>query len=425
MRNEPNPAAPRILISGGGIAGNAVALQLLRRGIRPTVVERAQAPRPGGQAVDLRGPSREVAERMGLMPGIEAHRIDERGIIQVDDTGKELYRTPAELFEGKGVVADIEITRGDLNQVLLDAIADHTGGSDAAATAPDYRYGEWISDIAADSTGVTVTFGSGTTERFDIVIGADGLHSVTRRLVFGPEEQFATYLGGYMSFFTMPTPAGIEPHWFTMRALVGGTGIGMRPDADPATSKALVIIRGDADPALRRDTAAQQQLIRERLARGGWAASAITAAMPEADDFYFDELARIDMPHWVSGRVALVGDAGYCGSPLTGQGTAMALVGAYVLAGEIGADPGNPQRALARYEEILRPFVALAQELPPGGLKVMTPRSRLGIRVAATMGKLMTTPVLKPLMMRMMTATENYDLPTYPPHQRTAGTAAL
>ncbi|MEV0029449.1 FAD-dependent monooxygenase [Nocardia sp. NPDC050793] len=405
MSISPTPNSPRVLISGGGIGGNAVALQLIRAGIETTVVERAAVPRPGGQAVDLRGPSRDVAERMGLMPGIRARQLDERGMLYVDTEGRETLRMPAELFDGKGGVAEIEITRGDLNEVLLDALAKEGGA--------DYRYGEWITDVGQDAAGVEVTFASGAVERFDILIGADGLHSATRRLVFGPEEDFATYLGGYMSFFTMPTPKGTEPHWFSMHSLVGATGIGLRPDADPVTSKAIVMLRAAADPALRRDVEAQQQFIRERLAGGGWHSAVISAAMTEAEDFYFDELARIDMPSWVSGRVALLGDAGYCGSPLTGQGTAMALVGAYVLAGEIAAHATDPERALTRYQEVLRPFVAKAQELPPGGLRAMTPKTRFGIRVGQAVSRLMTTKAMKPLMMRMLTATESYELPDY------------
>ncbi|WP_330228020.1 FAD-dependent monooxygenase [Nocardia sp. NBC_00508] len=395
----------RVLVAGGGIGGNAVALQLLRSGIRATVVERAAAPRPGGQAVDLRGPSREVAERMGMMPGIRDYQLDERGMKYVDGKGREILRMPAELFDGKGGVAEIEITRGDLNQVLLDMLAAEGG--------VDYRYGEWITAIEQDDAGVDVTFASGATERFDIVIGADGLHSATRRMAFGPEEQFATYLGGYMSFFTLPRPESLEPHWFSMHSLVGATGLGMRPDADPSTCKALVVMRAEANPALRRDVEAQQQFIRERLAGGGWESDRIASAMADAPDFYFDELARIDMPSWVRGRVALLGDAGYCGSPLTGQGTAMALVGAYVLAGEIAAHAADPERGLARYDEVLRPFVKIAQQLQPGGLPAMTPKTRFGIRAGHLVSKLMMSKAMRPLMMRMLSKTESYDLPDY------------
>lgn len=411
MTTQTTPATPRVLVSGGGIAGNAVALQLLRAGIRPTVIERAAAPRPGGQAVDLRGPSRVVADRMGLMPGIRRHQLDERGMVYVDSTGREAARMPAELFEGKGAVAEIEITRGDLNQVLLDALAEETARPGTPGI--DYRYGEWIHALREHAHGVSVEFASGATEEFDLVVGADGLHSTTRRLAFGPEEQFSTYLGGYTSYFTMPTPAGIRPHWMTVQLLPGGTFLGFRPDADPTTTKAMITIRRPADPALRRDTAAQKRLLREGLAVGGLLVSEVDAAMDRAEDFYFDELARITMPRWTTERIALVGDAGYCGSPLSGQGTAMALVGAYILVGEIARTPDRPAAALARYSEILRPFVESAQQLPPGGVKAMTPRTRAGIRASLALVRLTTSTIMQPLMTRMLSATDDYTLPDY------------
>lgn len=411
MTTDPSAAAPRILISGGGIAGNAVALQLLRAGIRPTVIERAPAPRPGGQAVDLRGPSRIVAERMGIMPGIRRHQLDERGMVHIDRRGRAVVRMPAELFGGNGAVAEIEITRGDLNQVLLDALAEEA----ARPGRPDldYRYGEHIRGLREHGDGVSVEFSSGTNEEYDLVIGADGLHSATRRLAFGPEEQFSTYLGGYTSFFTMPTPAGIEPHWMTMQLLPGGTALGFRPDADPATTKAIITMRCAADPALRRDTEAQRELVRQRL-RGSRSASLVCEAMDRAEDFYFDELARVTMPSWTTERIALIGDAGYCGSPLSGQGTAMALVGAYILAGELTRTPDRPAEALDRYTRALRPFVETAQELPPGGLKGITPRTRAGIAASRALLRVVTARPVRPLMTRMISRTENYVLPDYP-----------
>ncbi|MFI2232012.1 FAD-dependent monooxygenase [Nocardia testacea] len=418
MTTQTTPATPRVLVSGGGIAGNAVALQLLRAGIRPTVIERAATPRPGGQAVDLRGPSRIVAERMGLMPGIRRYQLDERGMVYVDSTGREAARMPADLFDGKGAVAEIEITRGDLNQVLLDAVAAEAARPGAPGV--DYRYGERIHALREHADGVSVEFASGATEEFDLVVGADGLHSTTRRLAFGPEEQYSTYLGGYTSYFTMPTPAGVRPHWMTVQLLPGGTFVAFRPDADPATTKAMITVRRPADPALRRDTAAQKRLLREGLAVGGWLVPEIDAAMDGAEDFYFDELARITMPRWTTERIALVGDAGYCGSPLSGQGTAMALVGAYILVGEILRTPDRPAAALARYNETLRPFVAAAQQLPPGGVAAMTPRTRAGIRASLALVRFTTSRIMQPLMTRMLSGTDDYTLPDYSTELSTA-----
>ncbi|WP_040807462.1 FAD-dependent monooxygenase [Nocardia concava] len=397
---------PRILVVGGGIAGNTVALQLLRAGIATTVVERATAPRPGGQAVDLRTASREAAERMGLLPGIRKLQIDERGWAYVDESGKVYARIDVAMFDGEGPAAEIEIARGDLNQVLLDHIAE-TGGP------LDYRYGDWIEHIAQDDTGADVTFASGGTERFDLVIAADGVHSATRRLVFGPEEQFTTHLGGYMAFFTLPTPADAEEGWLT-GCSIPSASFAIRPDRDPVTSKAIITLRQDYDPALRRDPAAQQARIREMLTGAGWKASTILDAMASTPDFYFDQLARVDVPELSSGRVTLLGDAGYCGSPLTGMGTAMAIVGAYILAGEIAATPGDLGRAQARYQELITPFLDKAKELPGGGIKMMLPTSKFGTAMARMNWRLMTSKPMRPVARKLFSpATADYVLPTY------------
>ncbi|MEV0062546.1 FAD-dependent monooxygenase [Nocardia sp. NPDC050718] len=396
-----------VLVSGGGIAGNAVALQLLRNGIRTTVVERAAVPRPGGQAVDLRGPSKEAAEKMGLMAGIAKYQLDERGMSYVDGEGKIYARMAMEDFDGQGAVAEIEITRGDLNTVLLEAIATVETGE------LDYRYGEWIEQIDQDDTGVTVTFASGPTERFDLVIGADGVHSATRRLVFGPEEQFSTNLGGYGAFFTMPSPADIEPGWFGMR-LVPGAMLGIRPDGDPATAKAIITLRTEVDPTLRRDGDAQRALIRRMIGDAGWHAPAVLAAMETTTDFYFDELARVDVPELSVGRVTLVGDAGYCGSPLTGMGTAMAIVGAYVLAAEIAATPDDPAGAQRRYQDKITPFLAKAKEIPGGGIAMMLPKTPLMARLAKTNVRIMMSRPMRPITKKIFFGhTEEFALPTY------------
>lgn len=396
-----------VLVSGGGIAGNAVALQLLRNGIRATVVERAAAPRPGGQAVDLRGPSKEAAQRMGLMAGIAEYQLDERGMSYIDGDGKIYARMAMEDFDGQGAVAEIEITRGDLNQVLLDALATADNGR------LDYRYGEWIDKIVQDDAGVDVTFASGSTERFDLVIGADGIHSATRRLVFGPEEKFSTNLGGYGAFFTMPKPADVEPGWFSMR-LVPGAMLGIRPDGDPATAKAIITMRTEVDPALRRDTGAQRALIAETIGDAGWHAPAVLAAMESTPDFYFDEIARVDVPELSIGRVTLIGDAGYCGSPLSGMGTAMAIVGAYVLAAEIAATPDDLAGAQQRYQDKISPFLDKAKEIPGGGMAMMIPKSPLLTRLAKANVRLMMSRPMRPLTKKIFFGhTEEFALPTY------------
>ncbi|UOE43585.1 FAD-dependent monooxygenase [Agromyces larvae] len=402
---------PHVLVSGAGIAGTALALQLIRSGIRTTVIERAAAPRPGGQAVDLRGPSREAAERMGLMPGITRHQLHEEGLIYVDAHGRGYGRMAMADFDGQGAVAEIEITRGDLVEVIAEVLAEASAQAVDEAGEPllDLRYDDAIASLSQDEHGVDVSLTSGRTGRFDLVVGADGVHSATRRLAFGPEERYATPLGGYGAFFTMPSPADLEPDWFSMR-LVPGAMLGIRPDADPATSKAILTVRGPHDPSLRRDRAAQQEVVRQAIQGAGWHAAAVLAAMEEADDFYFDELVRVDVPDLAAGRVTLVGDAGYSGSPLTGMGTAMALVGAYVLAAELAATPGDPTGAIARYGAAIAPFLEQAKKIPGGSLSTMLPRTKLLSALSKVNVKVMLSRPLRPIMKRMFLAGQGAEL---------------
>ncbi|MBD8080028.1 FAD-dependent monooxygenase [Cellulosimicrobium arenosum] len=400
---------PHVLVSGGGIAGLGLALQLVRHGIRTTVVERAAAPRPGGQSVDLRGASREVAARMGLMPGIERHQVHELGLAYVDARGQVFGRMSMADFDGEGAVAEVEIARGDLSGVLLDELA---AAGEAAPGLLDLRFGDRIVALAQDADGVDVTFEHADPARFDLVVGADGVHSATRRLAFGPEEQFATYLGGYAAFFTLPTPDDVEPGWFAMRFVPGAT-FGIRPDRDPATSKSLITLRVDHDPALRGDRAKQEALIRRSIADAGWHARTIIDAMTTASDLYFDELVRIDVPDVVAGRVVLLGDAASCGSPMTGMGTATALVGAYLLAEHLAATPDDLTGATRRYADDVAPFVEQGKKVPGGGIKRMVPGSRAEAAVLRATTGVMMSRALRPLVKRMF-ATAGAELPLPP-----------
>ena len=362
----------RVLISGGGIAGPALAFWLHRAGAEVTIVERDAAPRPGGHAVDVRGVARDVVERMGLREAIRAHQVPERGWAMVNARGKKLAAMSADMFGGEGIVAEIEIARGDLARVLYDATAADV----------DWRFGERVVELSPNGE---VTFASGRRERFDVVVGADGVRSAVRALAFGPHREFVRPLGGYQAYFTVPDPGDLD-NWFEMYNAPGGRVAGIRPERG-GTAKASLTFRAPAR-AERLTREEQLRTLAERFAGVGWRVPALLEAMPTAPDFYFDEISQVRVERWSRGRVVLIGDAGYCGTPLAGMGTSMSLVAAYVLAGELAA-AARPEDPFAAYQEQMAQYVAQGSELPPGGVKMFAPNGRLLIRMRALSMRMM------------------------------------
>ncbi|NMO51084.1 FAD-binding monooxygenase [Actinoplanes sp. TBRC 11911] len=388
----------RVLISGGGIAGPALAYWLVRAGADVTLVERAPALRPGGHAVDVRGVAREVVEAMGLMPAVLDRRVDERGWMMVDSRGRRLASMPAEMFGGEGIVAEIEISRGDLAQVLYEASSGAT-----------YRFGERVVALTQDESGVDVAFASGDRERFDIVVGADGVHSGVRALAFGPESEYVRHLGAYTSYFTVADPGDLD-NWFHMYNAPGGRVAGIRPERG-GTAKASLGFRS-AEGFHRLDRDAQMRLLNDRLAGAGWKVPSLLEAMLDAPDFYFDSISAVRVPTWHRGRVVLLGDAGYCGSPLAGMGTSMSLVGAYVLAGELTAGD-SPADAFTEYQAQMAAYVADGTELPPGGVAAFAPKSALMIRLRAVSTRAMTRWPMRKLLEKQFSKAEAMTLKPY------------
>lgn len=408
---------PTVLISGAGIAGPALARWLSRNGFRVVVAEIADGIRPGGQTVDLRGAGADVVERMGLLAQMQGRALFQRGIAWVTADGSRRAEMPVTAFGGNGPVSKLEILRGDLVDVLYQATRETV----------EYRFGTRIAALAEHDDGVEVTFADGATLQADLVVGADGPHSAVRRLAFGPEENYLTPLGGYNAWFTAPDTVGLDA-WYLAFQAPGGLHASMRPSHDPALAKASLSFRSEPLTYDRHDPDAQRALLRERFAGAGWQCDALLDAADTADDFYFDSFSQVHMPRWSTTRTVLVGDAGYCASPLSGMGTSLALVGAYLLAGELGPAQGTGQagltterltRTLAGYDRLMRPYVDRCQNLS-NTLDRYAPMTEKDIANTAWAFKWMQRPPFRwiagPLWFR---AAESISLPDYP----TAATA--
>ena len=357
MRNR------EILISGGSVAGPALAYWLRRHGFSPTVVERAPAPRTGGQAIDVRGAALEVVDRMGLLAEVRAAATAMRGMSYVDSAGRELVRlTDLTLTGGPVDGPDVELMRDDLVELLYRVTRDGV----------EYRFDDSIAALREGPDGVHVDFERGGSRRFDLVIGADGLHSRVRALAFGPESDYLHHLGTYLSVCSAPNLLELD-HWQLFH-LAEGRMVAVYSARHNTESRIMFGFRSERLDIDHRDVEAQRLLIADTFAGLGWRGEELLAAMWRSRDFYLDSMSQVRMPSWCTGRIGLVGDAGYGPSPLSGQGTSLALVGAYVLAGELARAGGEHTEGFAAYQRAMAGYVQLNQRLALGPAKRGTTR---------------------------------------------------
>jgi 2-polyprenyl-6-methoxyphenol hydroxylase-like FAD-dependent oxidoreductase len=318
-----------------------------------TVVERASELRPGGQAVDARGVTKEVIRRMGLDAAVRAACTETIGARMVDVDGNVLETFNADDEGGDGYISEIEILRGDLSQVLHDDTRDGV----------EYVFGDRIAELTQDADGVEVAFAGGDRRRFDLVVGADGLHSTLRAMVFGPRERFVRHLGHVLAFYSVPNEFGLDRWLIEYQDSESGRSALLRPIQDATRGMAMFSFAAADYDVDYRDVEAQKRLLRERMAGLGWLTPRLLEHLDDTPDFYLDQVAQVVMDRWSSGRVGLLGDAAFSSSPLSGQGTGLALVGAYLLAGELAAAGWDPEAGFAGYEGRMRSFVEANQEI--------------------------------------------------------------
>ncbi|GAA2621957.1 FAD-dependent monooxygenase [Streptomyces axinellae] len=363
MNNAPRPAR-RVLISGASIAGPALAYWLNRYGFEVTVVEKAAAVRGGGYAIDIRGTAREVVARMGLLPRLREAHVDTQRITFVDAAGETVASLMPEQVTGGEGGLDLEIRRGDLAEALYTPLRDQV----------EFLFGDSIATLEDDGDAVHVVLDSGTRRTFDLVIGADGLHSNTRRLVFGPEEPFHRYLGHVFAGFTLPNEFELA-HTGVIWNEPGRSAVLYAHEPAERLHGFLTFTRETPPFEAFRDPKAQRDLVATRFPEQVWHVPRLVEAMREADDLFFDIVSQIHLPTWSRGRVALAGDAAHATSFLSGQGSSVSLVGAYVLAGELATHPDHGD-AFAAYERRMRPFAERNQALATSGGTVVTPTTR-------------------------------------------------
>ncbi len=338
-----------VLISGAGVAGLTLAYWLKQYGFTPTVVERHKALRTWGYKLDIRGSAIDVLKRTGIHSAALQASSHLRGASVLDSYGNEIPNMDPDICGGR-VKEDIEILRADLCNLLHQQVNDI-----------EYIFDDSVVNITESNVGVLVAFEKAEPRLFDLVIGADGLHSEIRRLTFGEEQLFSKNLGFYVSYFSIPNYMKLD-HWeieyHDQQKFI--IMYGSDPTADAVAGFAF---SKEAFSFDWRNIHEQKKVLCEAFSAIGWQAPRLLELMNESPYFYFDAAMQINMPSWTKGRVALVGDAAYAPSPVSGQGTSVAMVGAYVLANMLAQANGDYESAYKKYEQMMRPFAKKNQGL--------------------------------------------------------------
>lgn len=398
----------KVLICGGGCAGPALALWLANSGHSVTIVERHPSLRAAGAQIDLRAQGIEVVRRMGLLDTVRTKLVDEAGVAIVNSNGTPQGTIMANT-SGKGAqgpTSEYEIMRGDLVKILYDATRDNV----------KYVFGKSVDSFVQDEERVLAYFSDGSSDTFDLLVGADGQGSRIRSAIQPPDSP-GPYrrLGMHIAYWIIPRTAddtNIRRNYHCPGRMI------MRRTHNAHQTRGYFFLKDDR-PELasvhRASTEKQKEFWTQRFRDAGWQVDRFIDGMQKTDNFYSQEVVQVDTNTWYKGRAVLLGDAGYCPSPMSAMGTTGSFVGAYVLAGEINRNSDDLSKALANYEEVLRPFVKDFQKLNPTLLRMMIPETQGGIMVVHWIIWLVCLLRIPELIMRCSSENRGeWRLPDYP-----------
>jgi len=357
-----------VLISGAGIGGPTLAFWLKAAGFEPTLIEHAPALRAGGYVIDFWGLGYDIAERMGLADDIDRIGYHMREMRIVDDLGERVTGFGTKIFHELTGGRFVTLGRSDLSRLLFEKIKGTT----------EIIFGNEIVGLQEHTDCVQVQFKHAGERRFDLVIGADGLHSNVRRLVFGPEDRFEKQLGYMVAAFEVRRYRPRDEDVYVIYSKPGRM-LGRFALHDDRTLF-LFVFAADVDPLpAMLDLPAQKAMLRESFGEGKWECTRILAELDRTQDLYFDRVSQIRTNSWSRGRVALAGDAAFCVSLMAGQGSALAMTAAYVLAGELAKASGQHEVAFSKYEELLRAYIEMKQRGAERFAAAFAPKTRWGL----------------------------------------------
>lgn len=390
----------RVLISGASVAGPTLAFWLARRGAAVTVVEQAAELRRGGHGVDFRGAQMDLLDRMGITADVRRWETGMGSQTIVDAAGRPLVELPSSFFSG-----EVEIGRGDLARILHERTRDDV----------EYVFGESVVGLTDTGDAVEVDFRGSPRRRFDLVVGADGMHSGIRALAFGPESGFTTFRGYYSAGFDAPDHLGLDHRGLVYNE--PGRAVMVAGGRDPDVVGVGLVFAAPRLDYDRRDQQQVRDLIAAHYAGAGWETPRFIEEMRRAPELYFDPLCQIQLDRWSTGRIALVGDAAWCAGP-GGSGTGLAMMGAFVLAAELAAAGGDHTAAFARYQDVLGRAAATGQRQAKGAGAFLAPPTARGIRRRNLTYKVLSSRLMTGPFTRMASGAANaVTLDAYPTDQ--------